>query len=207
MTCPPFEYNNIPGARDRIAARVASSLKGLRRGEIDHQAAGLETRPTHGAWFEGTTPPGHEYFAGNYRGADFECLRAAPVFVDGNRGEEPRLVALTMSHFGDVYRQCCVMNDVTHESASASADEKLYRLVVVACRVFVTFLKIHPFQNGNGHIGRWLVWLLLGRHGVYPKSWPVHERPGDPPYTEAIRLARRGDLEPLERFVLSCVRG
>jgi Fic family protein len=90
-------------------------------------------------------------------------------------------------------------------NAQLSPNEKVLFAVVFACRVFETFLRVHPFANGNGHAARFLIWAILGRYGYWPTNWPIEPRPPDPPYTNLIMMHRNGNREPLERFVLQCI--
>jgi len=76
--------------------------------------------------------------------------------------------------------------------------------VTFACRVLVEFLRVHPYANGNGHMGRWIVWLILAKFGYWPKKWPLDT---SPPYGRLIELHRDGDTLQLETFVLDCVAG
>ena len=87
-------------------------------------------------------------------------------------------------------------------SARVPEEEKLYYVVTFACRVLVEFLRIHPYANGNGHIGRFIVWLILARFGYWPKQWPLN---ASPPYHELLKTYRDGDPLPLEEFVLQCL--
>ena len=83
-----------------------------------------------------------------------------------------------------------------------------YRLVyavAAASRVFVTFLEIHPYANGNGHAARFFLTAFLGRYGYWLKSFPIEPRPPDPPYTDLIKAYRSGNREPLEAHILKCI--
>jgi Fic family protein len=86
-----------------------------------------------------------------------------------------------------------------------SPAEKLYRIIQLGVAMFVYFLQIHPYANGNGHLARFFLIAYLARYNVFLASWPMHPRPQDPPYSELIRRYRRGDKSSLEKFVLSCI--
>jgi len=58
-------------------------------------------------------------------------------------------------------------------NAHLPREQKLAYAVIFACSIFVTFLQIHPYANGNGHAARLVVWAILGRYGYWPKSWPI----------------------------------
>ncbi len=74
--------------------------------------------------------------------------------------------------------------------------------IALACRLFVRFLTIHPYANGNGHIARFLLTGLLKRQGYRLKAFPIEPRPADPPYSDLIKLYRDGKVEPFERYIL-----
>jgi hypothetical protein len=87
-------------------------------------------------------------------------------------------------------------------NVSASPEERLRRIVALACQVFVVFLTVNPYVNGNGHAGRFIVWSIMGRYGHWPRRWPVDPSPPNPPYVELIARCRDGDPVPLERHLL-----
>ena len=84
------------------------------------------------------------------------------------------------------------------------AEEKLNYVVKFACRLLVQFLGIHPYANGNGHIRRLIVWLLLARFGYRPREWPLDAHPS---YDELLRKYRDGDERELEDFVHRAIDG
>jgi Fic family protein len=73
--------------------------------------------------------------------------------------------------------------------------------VKVACRFLVLFLTMHPYVNGNGHIGRFIVWAILSKYGYSPTHWPLD---CSPPYHRLLSLYRNGNRKPLEDYVYSC---
>jgi hypothetical protein len=83
-------------------------------------------------------------------------------------------------------------------------EEKLYHLVVFACRVLVEFLRIHPYVNGNGHAARMIIWVILIKFGYWPQKWPLD---ASPPYHDLLKRFRDGDETPLQKFVLEAVAG
>ena len=84
-------------------------------------------------------------------------------------------------------------------------EEKLYGAVVLAARVFTEFLTVHPYANGNGHIARFLVWLVLGRYKYWPNAWTIEPRPNVTNYGTAISSHRRGRAAELERMILEAI--
>jgi Fic family protein len=86
--------------------------------------------------------------------------------------------------------------------AKLTKAQRLAHTVVLACRVFVRFLTIHPYANGNGHIARFLLIAILLRQGFRLKDFMIEPRPADPPYSGLIKRYRSGDGEPFERYIV-----
>lgn len=206
--CPEFEYEHHANHRAVLADRTARLLSRLRSGLIDNRATSEDTRPVHAVLFHGLTPEGHPHYAGHYRGESLRCLADYRVHVQGDPrvGTPPEQVLDAMSLFVKDVGAAISALDAAKDARIPEAD-KLNCAVIVACRLFERFLAIHPYANGNGHMGRFLIWLILGRYGYWPTEWPVEPRPPDPPYTELIRQARDGQRGLLEQFVHSCIRG
>ena len=162
--------------------------------------------------FKGLTPSECAYLAGNYRGANFGCLIDYAVEVQGDRtvGTPPEYVLIAMAAFGD--RVSAILNCLQAASAKPNSvvpeEQKLLHLVVFAAEIHEEFLRIHPYANGNGHMGRLIVWCLLGVFGYWPKSWPLDDRP-EPQneYGQCLMAYRAGSKEPLIQFMLKRIVG
>jgi fido (protein-threonine AMPylation protein) len=184
-----------------MAPRVAEVLTDLVTRRVDPLSVALDTREVHRRVFQGLTPAGYEYYAGHYRGERFRCLRYYPVAVqnDPRVGRPPESVAFWIRELNAAVRSGLTALDA---NALLTRQQKLRYLIALTCRAFVQFLTVHPYANGNGHAGRFIVWSVLGRYGHWPRRWPVHPRPGDPPYSELITRCRDGDALPLESYLL-----
>jgi hypothetical protein len=133
-------------------------------------------------------------------------LRTPAEFKGDHRvGHRANVVLAEMAALAANIERALADCDVTWTVPNAvmSPAEKLARVVSVGVAIFVYFLEIHPYANGNGHAAR----FLLARHGVFLRRWQMHPRPQDPPYSLAIAAYRNGDRDRgiLERFVLSCL--
>lgn len=210
VTCPPFEYATHQRAAE-VQGRCAAILVDLRSGQYKTNSVLVDTRPVHGRMFDGLTPPQCEYYAGNYRGSEFFCLRDYNVKVGGDPrvGTVAYLVALDMAAINEGTQSSLAALDAAHALplAQLSAGDRLLYLVKFVCVLLVEFMRVHPYADGNGHMGRFLVWAALGRYGYWPKKWPLNNRPPDPPYSQLLSLYRDGQKEPLETFVLNCIKG
>jgi hypothetical protein len=209
VDCPAWEYQDVAGHSAVIQRAVATVVLGLRGGRTDGLGLSRDTRGAHGVIFESLTPAQHDYFAGHYRGERFRCLQFYGVQVasDPRVGCPPHQVSGRMSHLASQISEGISALDAARSlpRAQITDEDRLLFVVAFACRVFELFLRLHPYANGNGHLGRVLIWAILGRYGYWPVMWPIEPRPPDPPYTDLIVRHRNGDREPLEQFVLSCV--
>jgi hypothetical protein len=97
------------------------------------------------------------------------------------------------------------------DAAAANLDKPLVggaflvRLVQLVASALTRFLTIHPYMNGNGHMGRLLVWAALGRYNMLPVNWWLDDSP--PNYGVMLTAYRAGNRLPLERFLLKCIKG
>ncbi len=167
-----------------------------------------DTRPIHRDLFAGLGPAGHDYYVGNYRGFHKMCLRDYDVTVgDPLACSRPAMVQADISRFGmDV-----VDAVVAIEQALAAApqifgpEQNAVAVVRISCLAFVRFLTIHPYADGNGHIARSLLWIVLRHFGYIPDRWTIEPRPAIPNYLDLIAMHRRGITAPLEQFVLGSI--
>ncbi|MFF0146444.1 Fic/DOC family protein [Amycolatopsis sulphurea] len=69
--------------------------------------------------------------------------------------------------------------------------------VVQASWLHHRFVRIHPFEDGNGRVARCLTLLILLKHNLAPLVVDRRERNR---YLESLDRANEGDLRPLVRF-------
>ena len=202
--CPAWEYCDSPQHDVIVPSRVSEILVALAMGGLDTAQVAADTRKVHRRMFQELTPAGCEYYAGHYRGERFRCLSFYEVGVPGDArvGAPPQSVAFNIGEMNAEVRAGLAALDT---SVLLAPKDRLRYALALACRVFVAFLTIHPYANGNGHAGRLIVWSILGRYGYWPKRWPVEPRPQDPPYSPLIVECRNGNPEPLERHLLQAI--
>ena len=207
--CPPWEYRDHADSSRLIQDKLQQLLVRLRSARGDTLGVVADTRRLHRHLFLELTPTGYDYYAGNYRGSDLRCLEYCPVTVpsDPRVGYLPQHVSSAMRRLGDALRSGIAGLDegFALPNAKLPRQTKLHFLVVFASRMFVQFLTIHPYVNGNGHIARLMVWAVLGRYGYWPKQWPIEPRTEDPQYVETIRAYRSGQPQQLEHYILKCI--
>jgi len=197
--CPAFEYSDHPD-KSRFFPSAVDAVLRLLQGQASPLPLVMDTRPVHAQLFKDLCPAGCEYYAGHYRGEDFRCLRNYRVFIPGDSRVDapPSRVAHEMRELARLIRSSTAVIE-----AARNGEEKVFFSVAKACRLFVDFLTIHPYANGNGHIARWLLAAFLRLHGYRLNRFQVDPRPADPPYSQMIYRYRNGEVELLERYVLS----
>lgn len=204
--CPGWEYTDHPDYKKLIPSLCDDVLRHLRNNRMLTMSLACETRPSHHAMFERLTPPGYEYFAGNYRGSAYRCLKyyAVGVGADLRVGYPPDGVHAAMGILCDEIRKEMRLLDIVHDLPDAQFDRKsrLLSVVLIACKILEKFLTIHPYANGNGHMGRLVVWTIFWRYNYWPRGWPLDR---SPKYSALLSQYRDGMREPLEHFVLSCL--
>ena len=204
--CPPWEYTDVTGYDGILRQQAGPAIErllGLSRPDLLREAK--DTRRVHAAIFRGLTPAGFDYYAGHYRGENFICLRDREVGILGDPrvGHLPSQVHGGMIGYGTAIQQFADQCEVLlpFDEAIISNDEKTIRIVRLAVALFVYFLEIHPYLNGNGHIARlFLIFLTSGltltkdsRRLADVRVWPDEERHRGPAWSGRPGTAGRRD--------------
>jgi len=204
--CPEWEYANHPQRNDILPIEVKNLLFRLRTRHSNIPYWLLDTRPAHSDLFCQLTPDNFSYYAGNYRGDNQPCLQYCNVGIQGRPhvGYHPSIVSNAMDIIVSNINIGLDEFDLLFQSSNSSLteDEKLVNLVVFACSIFIEFTKVHPYINGNGHIGRFILTAILGKYGYWLNNWSIDPRPFGFIYTHKIREYEAGNTRPLEEAVL-----
>jgi hypothetical protein len=206
--CRNWEYDYHP---DR--ASLTSICAGIEHAvAADHSAvlpvATYDTRTTHKTMFRGLVPSTCKCLAGTYRGSNL-CKPAHRYEVridgDGKVGVKATLVAILMSQSD---AQCRAVEEkfAVWRATEPPPDEAsvLIELSVVLAKIVERFFRIHPYANGNGHAGRFLLLVMMTRAGFPPADWSID---GKKPYSSFIFDYRQGNTVPLEDFILDSIAG
>ena len=203
--CPSWEYSSHPDSSTVLKEEIRVILLDLRNSLINTLTAAADTRQIHYRIFRRLAPLECPYYAGNYRGEDFRCLKYCEVMIrnDPSVGSHPHLVSIHMQNVERIVRQSVASLDqgMALPNAQMPLARKIMIAVAAVCRVFEFFLRVHPYVNGNGHAARFCIWAILGRYNLWPKKWPIDPRPNDPPYTQLIIAYRNGNPVPLEKHI------
>lgn len=206
-SCRDWDYERHPDA-GVVASRCIRVLAELARGTLVPKGSSQDSRQIHRRLFKDLTPAECPYFAGNYRGSGFPCLQDYDVTAGGMATTPAAIVAAAIAFLSsriNVIYHCLDAGSSTPSSIN-SRETKLLYLVCFVAEIHSEFLRIHPYANGNGHVGRFIVWCVLGAYGYWPKSWPFDDRPGDP-YLACLTQYRSGNQEPLIQLMLKLIAG
>jgi hypothetical protein len=209
LDCPDFNYAAHPDRATFLPRRTREVLVDLALGRLSTFDAAADSRPVHRRLFADLVPPEHDYYAGHYRGEPLRCLRYYDVHVpaDPRVGYPHHSVLAAMRDVVRLIRAGIAALDTAQSlpNAHLGPEYKALYAVTFACQVLEVFFRVHPYADGNGHAGRFIVWAILGRYGYWPRRWPVEPRPPDPPYSDLVKRYRDGDKEPLEQYVLATI--
>lgn len=214
-SCPTnWEYKDIAGAEGALARRTPLVLRIIRQARTNlKDELARDTRPVHQTMFNGLTPEHFPQFAGNYRGSPHRCIDAYEVGIGPTMPGMPRvghpaaIVPAEMEAFEQQIRRAQEELDLVWSAPDAMfpKTQKFLRTIDIAGAVFVHWLEIHPFANGNGHMARFLLMCLFGRHDLYMNAnMPIHPRPQEPAYSNAIVQHRAGNPRPLRQLLMQC---
>jgi fido (protein-threonine AMPylation protein) len=203
--CPEeFEYKDHPRKAEVLTRRQGELYTWIQEGRIRAREAVADTRPFHSHLFKELCPPDYSYFAGHYRGEGFHCLKHYAVVIQGDPlvGVPPDAVSGRMAELAVTIRAGLAGFDEAFRvpKSQVSHAQRLVYVVAFACRIFVEFLTIHPYANGNGHMARFGLVTILARYGLILTGWSIDPSPA-PPYAELIARHRRGEPHLLEREV------
>lgn len=203
--CPPWDYKRsqkFPALKDSCR----TVLEDAASGKYSLSREGHDTRPIHLVMFGDLAPLSAPYYAGHYRGEEFECLRERIVGIpeDPTVGFPPHTVLAAIADLATSITKWSEEAKTRIEKGSVAGDRLLVTVAAVAAKVFERFLLIHPYLDGNGHIARFLVCLVMCEFGIRISRWPVEPRPSSPRYGDGIREAHRGINATLVRYIADC---
>lgn len=205
LKCSSWDYEHHPKSVKFVTDRCEILLKYLYDDSNFFDQFGYSTLAAHKFMFRAMTPKKCRYLAGNYRGT-IGCLKEYDVNAGGDSrvGYPAIMVTVSMKIFEERLVKSIASYQILMESKMAQENPalKLVHFATMLSDFLVSFLSIHPYANGNGHMARLGVWVLLCRFGFWPKSWPLEQRPT---YVQQITAYRNGDTKPLIKFMLQCI--
>jgi Fic family protein len=156
---------------------VAEAVKFI-RGTKEHISLNL-IKKLHFLVFRNSKP-----FAGKFRGKGVEVVVADRWGNVVHRGAPQGKVPSLLRELADWYEK----------------NRRKYHPIVLAAVVHNQFENIHPFQDGNGRVGRLLLNYILLRHGMPPVNIELENR-GE--YYSALQVyQKQGDIRPTIELIM-----
>jgi hypothetical protein len=186
----PEQHAKDKDARNAMAAhgywRAFAAVQTSLRRILTAENAGEVARGDHGAWYRALFSPSVE--AGVLSAADLAGYRNAPVYIRNAAHVPPPREA--------VREMMPALFDLIAEEPSAAVRAVLGHF----CFVF-----IHPYMDGNGRIGRFLMNAMMASGG-YP--WTIIRVDWRDGYMAALDAASaRGDIGPFAQLLADAVQG
>lgn len=180
-----WQYQNHPNADEILTRQSNSVLRSVfnspPREFIEHIK---DTRCIHKMLFEQLVDDDQKHFVGHYRGEDYTDL----INRNGARKIEifPGLYVIhRFTESKDVKTKLENLEHcINYLYVNRNEIEKQH-YYCLAVKVLIHFYLIHPYVNGNGHIGRVIITFLMRIANIeIDESWSIHPRP----YTNAIAV-------------------
>lgn len=186
----PEQHAKDKDARNAMAAhgywRAFAAVQTSLRRILSAENAGEVARGDHGAWYRALFGPSVE--AGILSAADLAGYRNAPVYIRNAAHVPPPREA--------VREMMPALFDLIAEEPSAAVRAVLGHF----CFVF-----IHPYMDGNGRIGRFLMNAMMASGG-YP--WTIIRVDWRDGYMAALDAASaHGDIGPFAQLLADAVQG
>ena len=185
----PEQHATDADARNAMAAhgywRAFEAVQTSIRRILEAENAGAVARAEHGAWYRALFSPSVE--AGILSAADLAGYRNGPIYIKNAAHVPPPREA--------VREMMPALFDLIAEEPSAAVRAVLGHF----CFVF-----IHPYMDGNGRMGRFLMNAMLSSGG-YP--WTIIRVDWRDRYMAALDAASaRGDINPFAEFLADAVQ-
>jgi len=165
--------------------RAHNEVKKTIRSMLSGANPGVAFRQDHAAWYRNLFSPNVD--AGFLKPADLAGYRTDKVFIRGATHVPPSQDAVR-----DMMPELC---DLLETEPSA---------VVRAVLGHFLFVYIHPYFDGNGRLGRFLMNIMLASGGFPWTVIRVEQRSG---YMAALEAASsRGEIKPFAELVASSMR-
>ncbi|MFL9979727.1 Fic family protein [Paraburkholderia graminis] len=161
----------------------------------------------HYRLFNGLMKRGCEAFAGNYRGSAGCLANYVVVITDGKTAIQTAASADVSASMATLSAEIAEDFDALAGAGGAAGLQTMNDVVGwldIAMERMVSFLGIHPYADGNGHIGRFMMFCYLSAAGIWPNNWPLDDRPPHP-YDEAIAAFRNGYVDGLRDVMLQYI--
>lgn len=146
----------------------------------------VDTRPIHEELFDGVVPEYLRESVGVYRGKVNSVVEKRYASATYNR-KDGKLSRKCFAPPFVVESKMSRLADYIEETLSITCSEDLV-IRRMACTAH-SFLNIHPYIDGNGHICRLLLSAIASHKNIdIKKDWTIHPRPYGKPFIMCLRV-------------------
>lgn len=158
----------------------------------------------HSTLFEGLSVVPAACYLGGYRGSAHPWLTDYEVVVGMHDGVPAKAVAHQVGALFQVLdaRMADLARAITPDQRKSAAE--IERVAELAAWLHGEWVRIHPFANGNGRVGRLLANFVLARFRLAP-ALRLKPRPGSS-YETAARASMRGEHSRMTRWIIELLR-
>lgn len=158
----------------------------------------------HRTLFDGLSIVPDPCYLGGYRGSAHPWLAGYEVTVGMHDGVPAKLVGhqLGMLFLSLGARMADLGRAIAPDQRKSAAE--IEHVAELAAWLHGEWIRIHPFANGNGRVGRLLANYVLARFRLAP-ALRLKPRPG-PAYEAAARASMRGDHSRMAQWVVELLR-
>lgn len=192
----PTSWEDDPADAPKIAANAARVLTGIADAADEREPPTVAmAQQWHRELYDGISRP-FDYYAGEVRDTDarFPDLIGYEVQVSGIRGVSSAEVPDALERFEQGAQTAASRLDAAIAAGaapSAMMPAELHGVLTFCAVLHGTWVRIHPFANGNGRTARlWANWAAL-RYGL-PPFVTIKPRPRNP-YGQAAGASMLGD--------------
>ena len=186
---PTWQAHHVANYDSTMIARCAALLGKINSDAVLRREILADPRHLHRELFGPFAPPGHDEYAGTYRGTPGTALADRRMF------SESQLEPSAQYEFCLPCEVPVRMNQLleqTHALLGEAAKADDYGKLVGLAYTFCWIGKIHPFLDGNGHVQR-AIFAAMATDCGYPLSprFAIHPRPLDRLLATALEIFTR----------------
>ena len=187
-TPPPWQAHDAVGYDSAMTAGCSTLLAEITADPARRKAILADPRDLHRTLFASFTPPGHNEYAGTYRGTRGTTLVGRRMSSDSQLEVGGQFEFCLPDEVPA--RMNLLLDNMQQWLRDASTDD--YGKLLGLSYTFCWFGKIHPFLDGNGHVQRAIFAAMATEFG-FPLSarFAIHPRPYDRLLATALEIFTR----------------
>jgi Fic family protein len=198
MSIPAWNYDSsvsLPIIKTNIVDLIATIIQ---QAIIRKSPSAALAQQWHREIYQGVNLP-CPYYAGEFRDSDpqFPYLIDYEVAVGVHAGIPAADVPKEVSIFErKLFKAIMQLDAIILPGQGPVTNGQLGSILMLSAYTHGEWVRIHPFANGNGRIGRsWIAWILA-RYSM-PQFIRIHPRPQGDKYADAAQASMQGNHQPM----------